>query len=66
MVLRGRYCHKFATARAEGTAGLLMFELSWERRYGAWPAKRMMNHTASRAKRHAGASRLERRVGRHE
>lgn len=43
----------------------LTFELSRERRYGAWPAERMMNQSGKRAKRHAGASRLERRVRPH-
>ncbi len=40
----------------------LTFELRRERWRGAWPARRMMDHSASRAKCHAGASRLERRV----
>jgi hypothetical protein len=40
----------------------LTFELSREHRCGAWPASRMMTASASRAKCHAGASRLERRV----
>lgn len=43
----------------------LTFELRRERRCGAWPAVRMMNHSGKRAKRHAGGSRLERRVRRH-
>jgi hypothetical protein len=42
----------------------LTFELSRERRYGAWPAGRMMYHSGRRAKCHAGASRLQRRVRR--
>lgn len=40
----------------------LTFELSRERRCGAWPARPKMSEAASRAKCHAGASRLERRV----
>ncbi len=43
----------------------LTFELRRERRYGAWPARRMIRTTGSRAKCHAGASRLQRRVRRH-
>ena len=43
----------------------LTFELSRERRYGAWPAGRMMDHSGKRAKCHAGASRLQRRVRAH-
>ncbi len=40
----------------------LTFELRRERRYGAWPAGRMMDHSGKRAKCYAGASRLQRRV----
>ena len=40
----------------------LTFELRRERRDGAWPARRMIRPSASRAKCHAGASRLQRRV----
>jgi hypothetical protein len=40
----------------------LTFELRGERRDGAWPARRMMAVSASRAKCHAGASPLQRRV----
>ena len=43
----------------------LTFELRGERRRGAWPAGRMMYHTGRRAKCHAGASPLERRVRPH-
>jgi len=43
----------------------LTFELRRERRDGAWPARPMIRTTASRAKCHAGASRLQRRVRRH-
>jgi len=43
----------------------LTFELRGERRCGAWPARRMMDHNASRAKCHAGARPLERRVRAH-
>ena len=43
----------------------LTFELRRERRCGAWPAGRMMNHSGRRAKCHAGASRLQRRVRPH-
>ena len=32
----------------------LTFELRGRRRCGAWPARRMMDHNASRAKCHAG------------
>ena len=42
----------------------LTFELRRERRCGAWPAGRMMDHSGKRAKCHAGASRLQRRVRR--
>jgi len=41
------------------------FELSGERRCGAWPARRKISQGVSRAKCHAGASPLERRVGPH-
>ena len=43
----------------------LTFEVGRERWCGAWPAARMMNrlnHSGKRAKCHAGAGRLERRV----
>jgi hypothetical protein len=40
----------------------LTFELNGERRCGAWPAWPMIRTTGSRAKCHAGASRLQRRV----
>jgi hypothetical protein len=43
----------------------LTFELSGERRYSAWPARRMMAVSASRAKCYAGAIPLQRRVRRH-
>jgi hypothetical protein len=43
----------------------LTFELSGECRHGAWPARRMMYHSASRAKCYAGASLLQRRVRPH-
>jgi len=43
----------------------LTFELSGERRDSAWPARRMMTVSASRAKCYAGASPLERRVRPH-
>ncbi len=43
----------------------LTFELRRERRCGAWPARRMIRTTGSRAKCHAGASRLQRRVRPH-
>jgi hypothetical protein len=43
----------------------LTFELRGERRHGAWPAGRMLYHTGRRAKCHAGASPLERRVRPH-
>jgi hypothetical protein len=40
------------------------FEFSRGQRYGAWPARRMMNQGASRAKCHAGDRRLQRGVRR--
>jgi hypothetical protein len=40
----------------------LTFELRRDRRYCAWPARRMMNQSASRAKRNAVGPRLERGV----
>ncbi len=43
----------------------LTFELRGARRCGAWPARRMMYHSASRAKCHAGVRPLERRGGPH-
>jgi hypothetical protein len=42
----------------------LTFELRGARRYGAWPARPMINSTASRAKCHAGARPFQRRVRR--
>ena len=53
-----RQRHALHMSRLRG----LTFELSRERRCGAWPARRMMTVSASRAKCHAGASRLQRRV----
>ena len=65
----------FASAYGESTAKAMMrsawcirrltFELSRPRRCGAWPARRMMTARAWRAKCHAGAGRLERRVRQH-
>lgn len=43
----------------------LTFELSWDRRYDARPARLMINSTASRAWRHAVGPQLERGVRRH-
>ncbi len=48
----------------DGSCGLT-FELMGVRRCGAWPARRMMTASASRAKCHAGARPLERRVRPH-
>ena len=71
------HCHRTAalhfgrcTSRGRWRALLgelrgLTFELSRERRCGAWPARPMISEAASRAKCHAGASRLERRVRPH-
>ena len=59
-----RYCHGAKYAPGVGLRRLT-FELRRERRCGAWPAGRMMNHSGRRAKCHAGASRLERRVRPH-
>jgi hypothetical protein len=42
----------------------LTFELSGPRRSGAWPARRMMTVSATRAKRYAGVSPLQRGVSR--
>jgi hypothetical protein len=41
----------------------LAFELRGSHRHGAWPAQRMMTLAVARAKCHAGAGPLERRVG---
>jgi len=51
-------------ARMGGVVWLccLTFELSGERRDSAWPARRMMDYSASRAKCYACASPLQRRV----
>jgi hypothetical protein len=43
----------------------LTFELSGPHRQGAWAARRMMNHNASRPKCLAGVGPLERRVRPH-
>jgi hypothetical protein len=43
----------------------LTFELSGRQRHSAWPARRMMYHCASRAKRYAVGSPLERLVRPH-
>jgi len=51
--------------RGSGWRCGLTFELRRERRDGAWPARPMIRTTGSRAKCHAGASRLQRRVRRH-
>jgi len=50
---------------ASATRCCLTFELRRERRDGTWPARRMIRMSASRAKCHAGASRLQRRVRPH-
>src|SRR5438876_7118011 len=57
----------FFGARPDATGDSLRgltFELSRDRRYCAWPARRMMNQGVSRAKRNAVGRRLERRVRR--
>ena len=66
---RSRVCAAHGRVRrwryARASRCCLTFELRRERRCGAWPAGRMMNQTGKRAKCHAGASRLERRVRPH-
>jgi hypothetical protein len=68
---RTAVCEASALARAVWTMVFgaakrcLTFEFSRGQRHGAWPARRMMYHSASRAKCHAGDRRLQRGVRRH-
>jgi hypothetical protein len=61
--LRGQWPRE-AMADHNVTRVCLTFELRGALRYGAWPARPMIDSTAWRAKCHAGARPLERRVRR--